>query len=63
MAVTLFGMSLDMEDVSLRGEFQGFQRRAGARCRSIQVNWIYGPIPPKPQQVYPEVCIEAVTDF
>jgi hypothetical protein len=63
MTVALFGMSLDMEDVLLRGEFQGFRRRAGMRCGSIQVNWVYSPMPPKPQQIYPQVPLTAVTHF
>jgi hypothetical protein len=63
MAVALFGMSLDMEDVLLRGEFQGFQRKVGIRCGSMKVNWVYSPMPPKPQQIYPEVHLKPVTSF
>lgn len=63
MTVALFGMSLDMEDVLLRGEFQGFRRRAGIRCGSLKVDWVYSPMPPKPQQIYPEVRLEPVTHF
>jgi hypothetical protein len=61
--VALFGMSLEMEDVLLRGEFQGFRRIAGIRCGTIQVNWVYSPMPPKPQQIYPPVALEPVTAF
>ncbi len=63
MSVALFGMSLDMEDVLLRGEFQGFRRKVGVRCGSVKINWVYSPMPPKPQQIYPEVRLEAVTSF
>ena len=63
MTVALFGMSLDMEDVLLRGEFQGFRRRAGVRSGSIRIDWVYNPMPPKPQQIYPEVLLEPVTRF
>jgi hypothetical protein len=56
-------MSLDMVDVLMRGEFQGLQRMAGVRCGSIGVNWVYNPMPPKPQQIYPPVALEAVTAF
>jgi hypothetical protein len=62
-SVAVFGMSLHMEDVLLRGEFQGIRRRGGIRCGSVQVNWVYNPMPPKPQQIYPAVDLEPVTAF
>ena len=61
--VAVFGMSLDMEDVLLRGEFQGIRRRAGIRCGSVKVDWVYSPMPPKPQQIYPPIDLEPVTSF
>jgi len=61
--VAVFGMSLDMEDVLLRGEFQGIRRVGGVRCGSVAVNWVYNPMPPKPQQIYPPVALEPVTAF
>ena len=61
--VAVFGMSLDMEDVLMRGEFEGAKRMAGVRCGSIRVNWVYNPMPPKPQQIYPPLALEAVTAF
>jgi hypothetical protein len=61
--VAVFGMSLQMEDVLMRGEYQGLQRVAGIRCGSVRVNWVYNPMPPKPQQIYPPVCVEPITSF
>ena len=61
--VAVFGMSLDMEDVLMRGEFQGARRVAGVRCGCIAVDWVYNPMPPKPQQIYPPVAIEPVRAF
>jgi hypothetical protein len=63
--VAVFGMSLQMEDVLLRGRFQGIQRRPrlGPRCGAVKVDWVYSPMPPKPQQIYPPVDLEAVTAF
>ena len=58
--VAVFGMSLDMEDVLLRGEYQGVRRIGGIRCGKVQVNWVYNPMPPKPQQIYPPLPIEAM---
>ena len=61
--VAFFCMSFDMEDVLLRGIYQGIQRIGGVQCGSITVNWVYSPMPPKPAQIYPETKLEAVTTF
>jgi hypothetical protein len=61
--VAIFCMSLDMETVLMRGEYQGIGRVGGARSGSIQVKWVYNPMPPKPQQIYPKVSNEPVTAF
>ncbi|MFZ5916067.1 MAG: hypothetical protein ACOYZ7_03975 [Chloroflexota bacterium] len=57
----IFGMSLQMETVLLRGEFEGIRRLAGVRCGRVRIDWVYSPMPPKPQQIYPPVPLEAVT--
>ena len=61
--LAIFGMSLDMETVLLRGEFQGIRRFAGFRCGSLLVDWVYNPMPPKPQQIYPPVALQPITAF
>ena len=61
-AVAVFGMSLDMEDVLLRGEWRT-ERIGGARCGVVNVTWVYNPMPPKPQQIYPELPLEPITTF
>jgi hypothetical protein len=61
--VALFCMSLQMQDVLVRGTYRGIQRRAGFRCGVLDVDWVYSPMPPKPEQVYPRPALEAVTDF
>jgi len=60
--VAVFGMSLDMEDVLMRGEWR-VERIGGVRCGVVNVNWVYNPMPPKPQQIYPELPLEPVTVF
>lgn len=62
-AVAFFCMSFDMEDVLLRGTFHGVERVGGVQCGTVSVNWVYSPLPPKPEQVYPETKIEAVISF
>jgi len=61
--VAVFGMALSMEDVLLRGEYQGIRRIAGIPCGAVAVNWVYNPMPPVPGQIYPEVPLQAVTAF
>ena len=61
--LAMFGMSLNMEDVLLRGRYEGLQRVGGVRCGSLQVDWVYNPMPPVPGQIYPELPLEPVADF
>ena len=61
--LAVFGLSLDMEDVLLRGRYEGIRRVAGVRCGSIQVDWVYNPMPPVPGQIYPPLPLEPITGF
>jgi hypothetical protein len=47
-AVALFAMSLDMEDVLVRGRYEP-RRRGGV----IDVDWVYNSMPPVAEQIYP----------
>ena len=58
----VFGMSLQMEDVLVRGVYCGHP--AGALgCGVLDVDWVYNPMPPAPSQIYPALKLEAITDF
>ena len=61
--LAIFSMALTMEDVLLRGKYQGIRRIAGFRAGVVQVDWVYNPMPPVPGQVYPPVELKAVTEF
>jgi hypothetical protein len=61
--VAVFSMALSMQDVLVRGTYQGVKRLAGIKCGIVQVDWVYNSMPPKPQQIYPEVPIETITEF
>jgi hypothetical protein len=61
--VAIFGMALTMEDVLVRGVYQGAKRVLGMKCGVVQLDYAYNPMPPKPQRIYPEIPIEAVTEF
>jgi Pyridoxamine 5'-phosphate oxidase len=62
-SMAFFCMSFDMEDVLLRGIYQGVQRIGGMQCGKISVDWVYSPMPPKPQQIYPEIRLDAISSF
>jgi hypothetical protein len=58
-----FAMSLDMEDVLLRGTFEGVRAVGGLPCGCVKVDWVYNPMPPVPGQVYPPLPLETVREF
>lgn len=62
-SVAVFGMALSMEDVLVRGTYQGTKRVAGIKCGVVQLDYAYNPMPPVPMRIYPETPIEAVTEF
>jgi hypothetical protein len=59
----VFCLSLDMEDVLMRGQYQGIHRIAGIPCGVVDINWVYNSMPPMPLQIYPELPLEAVEEF
>ncbi len=61
--LAVFGMSLDMETVLLRGTFEGVRRVGGMPCGTVAVEWVYNPMPPKPEQIYPPLPLEPVRVF
>ncbi len=61
--IALLGLSLNMEDVLLRGVFTGMKSFAGLRFGRAAVDWVYNPMPPAPRQVFPPLPVQAVTEF
>jgi hypothetical protein len=61
--VAVFGLSLAMEDVLVRGKFTGFERHQAVKLGIIDVNWVYNSMPPIPGQIYPPVEVKTVEDF
>jgi len=54
---------LQMEDVLMRGRFEGIHRFGGVSCGKVRVQWVYNPMPPTPQQIYPRLSLDPVTAF
>ena len=56
-------MALSMEDVLVRGVFEGIRRIAGLPTGVVTLDWVYNPMPPAPGQIYPPLPLEAVKEF
>jgi hypothetical protein len=61
--IAFFCMSFEMQTVLLRGIYKGMRNIGGIECGEIEVNWVYSPMPPKAEQVYPFKKLEKVTSF
>lgn len=61
--LAVFGMALTMEDVLLRGTYQGVRRIGGIKTGVVEVDWVYNPMPPAPGQVYPPSKLKPVRQF
>jgi hypothetical protein len=58
--VAVFGMTLKMEDVLMRGRYAGTHRMLGIRCGVVEVDWLYNSMPPVPGQIYPQLELPTV---
>jgi len=61
--VAIFGLTLAMEDVLVRGKFIGYSRYAGIKLGAMDVDWVYNSMPPNHRQIYPEQPFTAVENF
>ena len=61
--MAVFGLSLSMEDVLLRGTYCGVNRVGGLACGVVEIDWAYNSMPPVPQQIYPPNTVKAAANF
>ena len=61
--VAVFGITMKMEDVLIRGTFLGYERRRLLNIGTIDIKWVYNSMPPAHGQIYPEVELKPVVDF
>jgi hypothetical protein len=61
--VAVFGLTMGMEDVLVRGTFNGYRRTRFLRLGTIDIDWVYNSMPPCHGQIYPEVALKPITDF
>ena len=63
MAVAVFCLTMQMEDVLVRGIFNGYSRYLGVKLGTIDIDWVYNSMPPAHGQIYPPVPLERVVNF
>jgi hypothetical protein len=61
--VAVHGLTLQMEDILVRGTFNGFRRFMGIKLGTIDIEWVYNSMPPIPGQIYPVRDLKPVTEF
>ena len=61
--VAVFGLTMEMEDVLVRGVFTGLEKHRGITLGCVDINWVYNSMPPKPGQIYPVPELRPVVNF
>jgi hypothetical protein len=61
--VAVFGLTMDMEDILIRGSFVGFDRYRSIRLGVIDIEWVYNSMPPKQGQIYPLKEVSPMVNF
>jgi len=61
--VAVFAMTMKMEDILVRGIYNGVKRRRGIRLGTVDIEWAYNSMTPSHGQIYPEVALGPVTRF
>ena len=61
--VAVFGMTMKMEDVMVRGIFRRAGRSRGISTGTVDIDWVYNSMPPCHGQIYPPVKLAPVTEF
>lgn len=63
MDIAIFGLTMQMEDVLVRGTFEGFNSRFLFPHGTVTINWVYNSMPPKQGQIYPPIKVEPIRAF
>jgi hypothetical protein len=61
--VAVFALTMQMEDVLIRGTFNGFTISRLAEVGSVDIDWVYNSMPPCHGQIYPEIPLTPVVEF
>ena len=60
--VAVFGITMGMEDVLVRGTYH-VKRSRGIKTGTVDINWVYNSMPPCHGQIYPEIELKPVVNF
>ena len=63
MTVAVFCATMQMEDILVRGTFNGFSRHRGVTLGTLDIDWVYNSMVPNHGQIYPPLPLERVVDF
>jgi uncharacterized pyridoxamine 5'-phosphate oxidase family protein len=61
--VAVFGLTMDMENILVRGIYKGIEKYKAASLGTININWVYNSMPPIHGQIYPEEELKQVINF
>jgi len=61
--VAVFCMDFNFVDVLVRGTFNGYKKTLLGNVGTVDIEWVYNPMPPAVGQVYPEIPLRTVTEF
>ena len=61
--VAVYCLNLDMQSVLIRGTFSGYTRNRLIKTGIVDIDWVYNSMPPKHEQIYPEIVLNPVVDF
>ena len=63
MTISVFCLNMQMENVLVRGVFNGYNRYRGVRLGTVDIDWVYNSMPPNHGRIYPPVPLERIVNF
>jgi hypothetical protein len=63
MTISVFCLTMQMEDVLVRGIFNGYSRYRGVKLGILDIDWVYNSMPPNHGRIYPPVPLKRVVNF
>ncbi len=63
VTAAVFCVSMQMESVLVRGTYTGITRSRGIPVGKLDINWVYNSLPSAHGQIFPEITLEAITEF
>ena len=63
MTIAVFCLTMQMEDVLVRGTFNGYSRYLGITLGALDIDWVYNSMPPNHGRIYPPVPLERVVSY